>query len=295
MVEQIPASVVTAAEPAEGRELDRRERYSHGYSDRMLRIQGQRTAAKDAGFLLPYLRPSMRLLDFGCGGGSITLGLAEFVAPGEVVGLDIEPSALERARTLAADRGIANVRFEQGSVYDLPFAAGTFDAAFSRSVLEHLAQPVEALCEVRRVLKPGGVIGVADGDWGSRVVAPPSPLVEETYALYARVWERNGGNPRRGRELKALLREAGFQHLAAFATAAGVEGTADAARAFADLVDQLFRRPSFVNQVIQLGWATQQRLDELVTAFHAWAEHPDAFSAVLLCQAVGWVPETRDA
>lgn len=95
-------------------------------------------------------------MDSGCGGGSITLGLAAHLAPGEVVGLVFEPSVLDWARDLAVGRGITNVRFEPGSVYDLPFPAASFDAAFSRSVLEHFAKPLEALREVRRVLKPGG-------------------------------------------------------------------------------------------------------------------------------------------
>jgi cyclopropane fatty-acyl-phospholipid synthase-like methyltransferase len=67
-----------------------------------------RTAAKEGAFLLPYLRPGMRLLDFGCGPGSITLGLAEAVAPGEVVGVDLQPSQVAQARALSAARDWVN-------------------------------------------------------------------------------------------------------------------------------------------------------------------------------------------
>lgn len=237
--------------------------------------------------MLPHLQPGMRLLDFGCGPGTITLGLAEAVAPDEVVGVDIESSMVERAQALAAEHGISNARFEVGSVYDLPFLDAAFDAAFSRSVLEHLSQPVEALREVRRVLRPGGVIGLRDGDWGSRIIAPASPLLEEGLALYARLWVRNGGSPQRGREHRALLRAAGFSRIEASA-GTEVSGKPDAVRHFADLAAQQLSRQAFAEQVIELGWADQQQLDQIVAAFYAWAEHPDAFQAVIVCQVVGW-------
>ena len=69
-----------------------KERYTLGYSSQTVQRLQKRTAAKEAGFLLPHLSPSMRLLDCGCGPGSITAGLAEAVAPGQVVGVDIEPN-----------------------------------------------------------------------------------------------------------------------------------------------------------------------------------------------------------
>ena len=67
--------------------------------------------------------------------------------------------------------------------------------------------------------------------------------------------------------IRGQLRQAGFEQIGAFATAE-VEGTTEAVRDFADMVAQLFRRPTFVDQVIQLGWADQRRLDELVAGFH---------------------------
>ena len=85
-----------------------------------------RTAAKWVGFFLPHLRSGMSLLDCGCGMGSITLDLAEIVAPGQVVGIDVDAGQLEGARSLAHRRGVANVHFEVASVYDLPFPAGRY-------------------------------------------------------------------------------------------------------------------------------------------------------------------------
>src|ERR1700704_476217 len=82
-----------------------REVYTHGYGGRAQEWMSQRRAAEAADFILPHLRPGMRVLDCGCGPGSITVDLATAVAPGEVIGIDIEQSQLDTARALAAERG----------------------------------------------------------------------------------------------------------------------------------------------------------------------------------------------
>ena len=141
-----------------------------------------RTASRDAGFFVPYLRPGMQLLDVGCGPGSITLGLAELVAPGQIVGIDIQSALIEQARVLAAARGVAaSVRFEVADLYELPFPDESFDAVFANGVLMHLRQPVRALAELRRVLRPGGIAGVRDPDFGASLYAPTTPLLERLF------------------------------------------------------------------------------------------------------------------
>jgi SAM-dependent methyltransferase len=87
-------------------------------------VMAQRSAQEAAGFLLPHLAAGMQLIDCGCGPGSITLGLAEVVAPGEVIGVDVSEAALQAARVLAGEHGVANVRFERASVLKLPFPDG---------------------------------------------------------------------------------------------------------------------------------------------------------------------------
>ena len=110
-----------------------------------------REAARQAAFILPHLRSGMTLLDCGCGPGTITLGLAEAVAPGEVVGIDLEPGMVELANGFAKERSITNARFEVADIGSLPFPNDSFDAAFSCAVLEHVADPLQALREIHRV------------------------------------------------------------------------------------------------------------------------------------------------
>src|SRR4051795_8294283 len=84
--------------------------YLHGATALEQARLARRTAATCAAFFLPYLRPGMRLLDCGCGVGSSTVALAEAVAPGEVVGIDPQPEQVARARALAVERNVGNVR-----------------------------------------------------------------------------------------------------------------------------------------------------------------------------------------
>lgn len=187
-----------------------REVYTHGYGGRAREWMSQRRAAEAADFFLPHLRPGMRVLDCGCGPGSITVDLAALVAPGEVIGIDVEPSQLEAARALAADRGVENVQFEVASIYGLPFPAASFDAVFAHTVVEHLAQPQRAFMEVRRILKPGGIFGVRDPDYSTWRMEPATQGLGEFVDLVRRVQELNGGSPFYAPRQRRLLLEAGF-------------------------------------------------------------------------------------
>src|SRR5262249_8436557 len=103
--------------------------YTPGYGAPVLSFMSQRTAETHGAFFLEQLRPGWRLLDAGCGPGTITMGLARAVQPGLVVGIDIEESQLASARERAEREGL-NVEFRRASVYELPFQDGSFDAVF---------------------------------------------------------------------------------------------------------------------------------------------------------------------
>jgi len=110
------------------------------------------------------LKPGERALDVGCGPGTLVLFLATKVAPGgEAVGIDASPEMIERATQKARKAGTA-ARFEMAAIESLPFADASFDVATSTFMLHHLPHDVQAtgLSEVRRVLKPGGRLFIAD-------------------------------------------------------------------------------------------------------------------------------------
>ena len=85
------------------------------------------------GYLLPHLKSGMTLLDCGCGPGTITLGLAEVVAPAQATGIDLEPGMIEQAKAFAAERQVENVEFQQADIRDLPFPDNSFDIVLTRS------------------------------------------------------------------------------------------------------------------------------------------------------------------
>ncbi len=186
------------------------ETYTPGYSDVAIRYMKRRYAARDAAFLLPHLKPGMSLLDCGCGPGTITVGLAEAIVPGSVVAVDLAPGQVVLAEKTAAERGIKNIRFEAASVYKLPFPDRSFDAVFSHALFEHLAEPLAALQEIRRVLRPGGLVALSSPDWSGNLMAPRDSEAERAIEIYKAIQRRNGGNPYVGREFGHLLQEAHF-------------------------------------------------------------------------------------
>ena len=246
---------------------------------------GARTAARDAAFLLPHLRPGMHLLDVGCGPGSITVGLAEVVAPGRAVGIDIQSALVEQARARAAARGMATARFEVADLHRLPFPEASFDAVFANGVLMHLREPARALAELRRVLRPGGIAGVRDPDFATTLYAPMTPLLEQWLALRVRVRQHNGGDPFLSRHYRRLLLEAGFARAEASASVDSAGAQGETRRHAAFLKAQL---QGIVRTAAAQGWMDQAAVDAAAAEIDAWAQRPDAFFAMTWCQAVGW-------
>ncbi|MBI4312966.1 MAG: methyltransferase domain-containing protein, partial [Chloroflexi bacterium] len=183
--------------------------YGMGYSQTVVNRFQQRRADFYAATLLTRLRPGMSVLDCGSGPGSITLDLAEAVAPGQVVGIDIEPTQAARAQANAAERGVLNVRFQTADVHKLPFDDSAFDAMFACAVLQYLRDPWQALAEMRRVLKPGGVIGLTNVAFQGGLHWPPSDMWEAWTKLVTETADPNG---MWGRTLgnRDTLQKAGF-------------------------------------------------------------------------------------
>jgi SAM-dependent methyltransferase len=250
-----------------------------------------RRTGEAAAFLAPHLWRGMRLIDCGCGPGSITLDLARAVAPGEAIGVDLRETAVRQACALARERGIENVAFHAATVYQLPYADGSFDAAFACAVLQHLAAPVAALKEVRRVLKPGGVIGIADGSSTATFRYPTNPLLQAWDRLRGLEREYNTGRPSETLALRALLREAGFTRTQAsgtLATEAGPPaGSLEETRVVAR--NHVIRLRGVLGELaVAQGWATREELEQMAEALIAWGEHPDAFYARPSLTAIGW-------
>ncbi len=261
-----------------------REQYTMGYGPAATAIMAQRRAQSHAAFFLQRLKPGMSLLDCGCGPGTITLGFAEIVAPGQVVGTEIEASQVALARENAAGRGVSNARFEVADIYELPFEDASFDAVFISAVMGNLREPVKGLREAYRVLKPGGVIGVKEFDHGGDILYPSEPGVEKYGELYWRLRRENGHDPESGRKIGAFLLDAGFGELE---MSACYEPFAEplALRGFADASIGLLA-DGWGDDFKGRGWATTEDVKEMSDAWQRFAAFPGAIFAAAWCEAV---------
>ena len=253
-------------------------------------VFGRRTGAA-AAFLTPYLRPGMQLIDCGCGPGSITADLAEFVAPSLVVGVDIRQDALVQARSLARERDVANLAVVSANIYSLPYAGGAFDAAFACAVIQHLSDPVAALAEIRRVLKRGGVFGIADGSSPITFRYPTNRWLLKWDEIRARERPYRTGRPAEALELRTLLREAGFSRTEGSGTLASEAGPpagiAEEVRAVAK--SHLIRLRGLLGALaLAQSWVRPDELERIADALTAWGEAPDAFYARPAFTAIGW-------
>ena len=185
--------------------------YTPGHSQNATEFMARRTVESHGEFFVPYLTQGVSVLDCGCGPGSITLSIARRIGTGPVVGIDFGESQIQRASESAQELGIDNAVFEQADCYSLPFEDASFDRVFSNALLEHLADPVRAIREMFRVLKPDGMIGVSSPDWGGFTLAPPSDALTAAVAAYTALQTRNGGDVNVGRKLGSQLTAAGFE------------------------------------------------------------------------------------
>ena len=158
------------------------------------------------------IRPGMRIADIGCGVGFVSAWIAEQVGPdGELTGIDISDAQVEQVRKLAAERGIRHAQFHSASADSTGLPSDHFDLVFCRFVLMHMERPEDGIREMRRILKPSGILAVEDGDFTSPWCYPPLPAFDRAFELYRALGETRGQRFLLGRELYRLVLEAGFR------------------------------------------------------------------------------------
>lgn len=257
-----------------------RDTYTHGHHRSVIRSHDARTAQNSAAYLLPYVNAGTRLLDIGCGPGSITRDFAELVSPAITIGIENVETPLEVARANAAEAGVTNIRFELGDVYAIDHPDASFEVVHAHQVLQHLTEPVSALREMRRVCAQGGVVAARDADYAAMTWYPTNATMSRWQDLYRAVAHGNGAEPDAGRRLLSWAQQAGFERITASASVwcyADLDSRSKWGTAWAERVTS----SSLGTQAIERGLASADELDAMAAAWVHWSTQPDGWFSVL--------------
>lgn len=189
-----------------------RSDYVHGYSDtEACRLSAQARTLEELLHHDTLFPEGCRVLEAGCGTGAQTEILARRCPGAQITSIDMSESSLEEAEDRLRQAGFTQVIFEKADIYHLDYDAGSFDHVLVCFVLEHLARPVEALKELKRVLAPGGTLTAIEGDHGSFYCYPETHEARRVVQCLIDIQAQMGGNALIGRQLFPLLRQAGFR------------------------------------------------------------------------------------
>ncbi|MFC1925470.1 methyltransferase domain-containing protein [Chloroflexota bacterium] len=188
------------------------DQYVHGYDPKEnLRLQDQASTLTELLHSDTFYPAGSKVLEAGCGVGAQTISLIRNSPETHITSIDISGDSIEEAKKKITEAGYTNVTFQRGDIFSLPFEPESFDHIFVCFVLEHLANPVEALHRLKNLLKTGGTITVIEGDHGSTYFYPDNDAAHRAIQCQVELQKRAGGNANIGRELYPLLNAAGFQ------------------------------------------------------------------------------------
>lgn len=187
--------------------------YVHGYSEKeSKRLQDQANTLDELLHCDSVFPEGSKILEAGCGVGSQTKIIAPKNPSCQFTSMDISETSIRKAKTMIQTLNIINVVLEIGDIYNLDFEAETFDHIVVCFVLEHLSNPIQALLNLKRVLRKGGTITVIEGDHGSTYFYPHSDAAKKNINCQVQLQAMHGGNALIGREIYPLLFQSGFSN-----------------------------------------------------------------------------------
>ena len=254
--------------------------YTQGHHESVTKVHASRTAENSAAFLLPHLKPNMNILDVGCGPGSITTTLANYVPEGSVTGVDVADSVLEEARTTAKD--LQNVKFKKGNVMDkLPFEDESFDVVFCHQVLFHVTDHVSALKEMRRVCRTGGLVACREGDLGTYIHFPPNEGFHLFLETYHKMIVSAGMSPGTGRQLHSWARLAGFDPKKITKSASATLMASEEERNFFGNLHKDRILKSELNTRFKALGTSEEDLQKMVSGWQEWMDDQDGWLSIM--------------
>lgn len=250
--------------------------------DSLRDIMSQRTVAKNIPYLIEHIKPTDRILDVGCGVGSITIGLAQLVPQGHVVGMDVGETEIAMARDAAAEQGIKNVEFKTGDAHKLleTFGEGSFDIVHAHMVLMHLTEQVTVLRSMRQLTRPGGL--VASTDMAEMLYYPPLSALDKQKEIWYKSCESRGIVPNGGRLNHVWAHEAGFEW-------SQIQLGTSSQQWFGESMKQWARGACNATQnFLKSGLLTAEECTRIEASYEDWAAKPESrvmgLDGWVLCQ-----------
>ena len=255
------------------------EQYTGGYAKHTLNEFSKRSLDREGRFFKDYIEAGQIILDVGCGPGSLSLQLAEKVGQrGFVYAVDIQSEQFP-------SKHVENIHFQQASIYELPFEADAFDAVLAHAVLYHLPDQHSALLELKRVLKPAGLLGIRDAEFGGDVCFPKVKNLNWAWDIAEACFGVAGSDIYFGRKQSSSLVEAGFEVIALSASYdIFCDPVGYSPKGFA-----LFWQDYIQRHGAKAGYNTSE-IDKAKAAITLWGNQKDAYYGRTRCEAVARKP-----
>lgn len=255
------------------------EQYSGGYAKHTLNEFSRRSLDKEGRFFKDFIKTGQTVLDVGCGPGSLSMELANKVGvQGVVHAVDIQSEQFPSSHA-------TNLHFQPASIYELPFETNTFDAVLAHAVLYHLPDQHSALLELKRVLKPNGLLGIRDAEFGGDVCFPPVKNLDIAWKLVEACFSVAGSDIYFGRKQSSSLFKAGVEVIALSASYdIFCDPVGYSPQGFAlfwqDYIERHGAKTSF----------NANEIDKAKTAITLWGNQKEAYYGRARCEAVARKP-----
>jgi len=236
------------------------------------------------------LLPGMKALDVGCGSGAVTRVMCDVSGADNVIGADASAGRIGMARRLAAEK-TSRARFVQAQADALPFADATFDFAWSRFLFEYLPSPPEVLREMQRVVRPSGIVVVADLDHQLQTFQPLDDALATELHLALQLLRAHGIDPDVGRKLHPWFHAAGFENVRVQVLLHQVYSGPMPERDLANWTQKLETSAARLTHFT----GDKDRWQRLVMAMHDLFRRPDFFYYAPLILVSGTVPQFSTA
>lgn len=263
--------------------------YALGYGDTITTIFSTRTAKNQCAYLLPYIKPGMNILDAGCGPGSITADFAELVSDqGSVMGVDIDEYQLTSAYELSQKRKLKNIDFKNANIMELPFEDDTFDVCHTSGVLCQIKDPFQALNELRRVTKMGGLIAAREPIFECYIIYPDDIIFKESIRQATVAVNSLDSDFNLGKKLGYLFFQAGLKDIMLSASCESQVSQA-AVKAVCDSLLEDWATAPWSQYIREHRMVDEATIKHYLKAIKAFPDLPGAFLSIPWGQVIGRV------